>query len=65
MLNDRPLKLRGIGSLSNTDILRAGLQMPGRLQQEMPFVTFHLLSDTAAHTVWNKTYGINTERWKR
>lgn len=52
MLNDRQLKLWGTGSLSNIDILSAGLQMPGRLQQEMPFVTFHLLSDTPPHTVW-------------
>lgn len=48
--NDRPLKLHGTGSVSNIDILSAGLQMPWRLQKEMPFVTFPLLSNALPHT---------------
>lgn len=64
-LNDRRLKHRGTRSPSNTDILSAGLQMPGRLPQEMPFVTFHLLSDTPPHRVCNKSNLNDIERQKR
>lgn len=64
-MNNRPAKLCGTGYRSYTDILSVGLQMPRRLRQEMPFVTFHLLSDTPPSTDCYMTYRDDTECWRR
>lgn len=63
-LNDRPFKLCGTGSPSGMDILSAGLHMPERSRQKMPFVTFHLLNGAPLQTAWQKTNHNYIESWK-
>lgn len=46
------------------DLLSVGLQMPRRLQQEIPFVTFHLLSDTPPYAAWLKRNLTYSKHWE-